>query len=149
MSGWCVMWVDCLTCPLEVTDNHFVTQVTRVEAPFVFLPRVRYSDWWNCRLLTLIGWNKEFLAWSRVNEMLSGIKITPFSTHLWTVSKIEFAHCSYTVLHSSYEMLGEQLTVVHWGKEGVILDTALVLSIVRHGAGDEKERDIKGNVKQN
>lgn len=51
--------IHSLTCPLKVTNDHFVTQITGVEAPFVFLPCLLHSDWWNLWLLALIGRTRE------------------------------------------------------------------------------------------
>lgn len=45
---------DSLTCPLQVTDDHFVAQIARVVAPFVSQLRPLHSDWCNSRLLALI-----------------------------------------------------------------------------------------------
>lgn len=42
------------TCPLEVSDDQFVTQVTGMTAPFVSLLCPLHSDWRDCRLLALI-----------------------------------------------------------------------------------------------
>lgn len=46
--------VNTLTCPLEVSDDQFVTQVTGMTAPFVSLLCPLHSDWRHRRLLALI-----------------------------------------------------------------------------------------------
>lgn len=51
MSLWSV---NTLTCPLEVSDDQFVTQVTGMTAPFVSLLCPLHSDWRDRRLLALI-----------------------------------------------------------------------------------------------
>lgn len=45
--------VNVLTCPLEVSDYQFVTQITRMTAAFVSLLRPLHSDWCDRRLLSL------------------------------------------------------------------------------------------------
>lgn len=50
----CVRSVNTLTCPLEVSDDQFVTQVTGMAAPFVSLLCPLHSDWRDRRLLVLI-----------------------------------------------------------------------------------------------
>lgn len=47
--------VNTLTCPLEVSDDQFVTQVTGMTAPFVSLLCPLHSDWRDRRLLALIA----------------------------------------------------------------------------------------------
>lgn len=49
-----VRLVNTLTCPLEVSDDQFVTQVTGMTAPFVSLLCPLRSDWRDRRLLALI-----------------------------------------------------------------------------------------------
>lgn len=46
--------VNTLTCPLEVSDDQFVTQVTGMTAPFVSLLCPLHSDWRDRRLLALV-----------------------------------------------------------------------------------------------
>lgn len=63
-TRFCVLsWIDSLTCPLQVTDDHFVTQIARMPAPFVSLLRPLHSDWCNSWLLTLIDWAKKKLKY--------------------------------------------------------------------------------------
>lgn len=57
-ASWCVYYTDrysthTLTCPLQLSEDQFVTEVACVEMTFVFLPGALYSDWCNCRLFAL------------------------------------------------------------------------------------------------
>lgn len=45
--------VNTPTCPLEVSDDQFVTQLTGMTAPFVSLLCPQHSDWCDRRLLAL------------------------------------------------------------------------------------------------
>lgn len=55
----CMMKVKGLTHPLQVTNDHFVTHITGVAAPFVSLLRPPHSDWCNSWLITLINGGKK------------------------------------------------------------------------------------------
>lgn len=45
LGVYVTMWNICLTRPLQVTNDHFVTQITNMAAPFVSLLRPLHSDW--------------------------------------------------------------------------------------------------------
>ena len=51
----CGNLVKRLTCPLQVTDDDFVAQLTGVPATLVGKPRLLHSDWLYGRTLTLSG----------------------------------------------------------------------------------------------
>lgn len=97
---------DSLTCPLQVTDDHFVAQIARVVAPFVSQLRPLHSDWCNSRLLALIDRAEPFHSYIQCKSLKDivctrAITASDFSIRKeFTLNTIKIFHFKITQLSS-------------------------------------------------